>query len=182
MPIGVIGSCSCATGTRNARLVELAGCSPQAPLLGSFVPDEEPLETAALSVDIGSECAQRMPCEAPPRHFTDKPSSSTKSGPYRCARVVIQCGDGSDPPAVALLAFAAANLRAQPRPHFEVAVIHQAGDLAAAVRTGKHIGTRIDGAQVDIGYATLMGLICNAYSVKPQDSCLRSSHAVQELT
>jgi uncharacterized protein (TIGR03435 family) len=72
--------------------------------------------------------------------------------------------------AVLAAVFWPATLPAQDaRPHFEAAVIQPAGDLSDGFRTGKHIGTRIDNAQIDIGYATLLGLICTAYSVKAVD-------------
>jgi uncharacterized protein (TIGR03435 family) len=52
---------------------------------------------------------------------------------------------------------------------FEVATIKPSAPLdMAAMRAGKaHIGTKIDAARMDMGSASLLRLICNAYKVKP---------------
>src|SRR5215475_5034181 len=52
---------------------------------------------------------------------------------------------------------------------FEVASIKRAAPLdPAAIMSGKaHLGTSVDNARVDIGGASLMQLICQAYKIKP---------------
>lgn len=52
---------------------------------------------------------------------------------------------------------------------FEVASVKPSGPLdPAAVMSGKaHVGISIDKARVDVGNANLMGLICWAYKIKP---------------
>ena len=54
---------------------------------------------------------------------------------------------------------------------FEVASIKPSGPLdTAAIVAGKaHIGTKVDNARVDIGSASLLQLICQAYKVKPYE-------------
>jgi len=54
-------------------------------------------------------------------------------------------------------------------PSFEVASIKRSPPLdPAAIAAGKaHVGMSVDQARVDIGSAPLLGLICTAYNVKP---------------
>jgi uncharacterized protein (TIGR03435 family) len=67
--------------------------------------------------------------------------------------------------------FAAAILSAQAPVSFEVATIKPAPDimtLARQIQSGKaHVGTKVDGHRVDIGFASLRDLICYAYDVQP---------------
>ena len=81
--------------------------------------------------------------------------------------------------AAALLALAAAAFGqaqapaaapASPPLAFEVASIKPSAPLdAAAIASGKaHLGMSVDKARVDIGGAPLIGLICQAYKIKPQ--------------
>ncbi|MGH9480903.1 MAG: TIGR03435 family protein [Terriglobales bacterium] len=52
---------------------------------------------------------------------------------------------------------------------FDVASIRPAPDIRTVIAAKQipHIGTHIDGARVDIGFASLKDLICTAYDVKP---------------
>jgi uncharacterized protein (TIGR03435 family) len=71
---------------------------------------------------------------------------------------------------LAFLAVGAAVAQSQSAPMaFEVATVKPSPPLdMAAMRAGTaHVGTRIDAARVDIGYASLFRLICTAYQVKP---------------
>jgi uncharacterized protein (TIGR03435 family) len=70
---------------------------------------------------------------------------------------------------VGFLLAAAALAQTTPAPQFEVASIKPAPDLAAQFKAGNlpHVGTKIDAARVDIGFAGLNDLICLAYKVKP---------------
>ena len=70
--------------------------------------------------------------------------------------------------AIGLLVLAATAVAQTPL-SFEVASIKPAGPLdPAAIASGKaHVGMSVDKARVDIGGAVLIGLICQAYKVKP---------------
>lgn len=65
----------------------------------------------------------------------------------------------------------AASLWAQqaPAPAFDVVSIKPAASMASmmAAHQAPHVGTKIDNAHVDIGFASLQELICTAYAVKP---------------
>jgi uncharacterized protein (TIGR03435 family) len=69
----------------------------------------------------------------------------------------------------AILVMSGASAQTAPPLAFEVASIKPAAPVnVAAIESGTaHIGTKIDGARVDIGAATLFRLICLAYDVKP---------------
>jgi uncharacterized protein (TIGR03435 family) len=71
--------------------------------------------------------------------------------------------------ALAGIAFGQAGSESSATLSFEVASIKPSGPLdPAAIMAGKaHIGISVDKARVDIGNANLMGLICWAYSIKP---------------
>ncbi|HXR97712.1 MAG TPA: TIGR03435 family protein [Terriglobales bacterium] len=73
------------------------------------------------------------------------------------------------PRLVLVFALAAASWAAAQRVSFDVASIKPSPDIAtiAANHIAPHIGTRIDAAHVDIGFASLRDLIATAYSVKP---------------
>jgi hypothetical protein len=57
----------------------------------------------------------------------------------------------------------------EPRLKFEVASIRRAPDPHLAIDSGKipHVGTKIDGARVDIGAAALLSLILDAFGLRP---------------
>ncbi|HWG36234.1 MAG TPA: TIGR03435 family protein [Terriglobales bacterium] len=72
---------------------------------------------------------------------------------------------------LAFLPFAAAQ-QAAPAPAklaFDVVSIKPAPDIntVIAAKQVPHVGTRIDGARVDMGFVSLQDLICTAYDVKP---------------
>lgn len=71
----------------------------------------------------------------------------------------------------AIIAFSllAAAQQAPAKIAFDVASIRQAPDIATVMASHQmpHVGTHIDGARVDIGFASLKDLICTAYDVKP---------------
>jgi uncharacterized protein (TIGR03435 family) len=71
--------------------------------------------------------------------------------------------------AAVLVVAGAAFGQAASKLQFEVASIKPAGPLdPAAIASGKaHVGMSVDKARVDIGGAVLIGLICQAYKVKP---------------
>jgi len=68
-----------------------------------------------------------------------------------------------------LLPSCAAAQQAPAKVAFEVASIKPAPDIntVIAAKQVPHVGTRIDGARVDIGFVSLQDLICTAYDVKP---------------
>ena len=69
--------------------------------------------------------------------------------------------------AALLLALASAAY-SQTTPAFEVATVKTAAQMTPdRLSSGQvHVGMRIDAARVDIGFVTLMDLICYAYDVK----------------